>query len=986
MLSFLAIKQRTFFRPIRSSRIGEYNTDRGDCTFQIDKYRWDFRTLFENHEVIRQTINGWEYFISPRKPLTKADVPHYANLDFDVRALACNTAEMLCFEAAYSTDFDYNVEDINNLTKGILYYADGNPATVSGNKYQTFDIVHSLRCDPNIKGDIKPNVFASDNGNGRHSIFIEWSHSEGCAQNMQTIPPDPPEEPDCKFKNFKKDSDLGIDVDFATLNNGPIGIRSYFMWSGQPKVLYYTPCGYSNPPFNAKSTGGEKYSSAWVCSLENFEAGAPTLGDCLSYGYEQKQPSYTLASTEESGVLHKLTEPNSGRETWVNWECEQTMPLGYVELDLTPVDFSDKRLVTTLDNRDVCLKVIPEPVPPAGFCKYEQTQKNYKGDEWKLNIDLYTLNKAEGYSVDTTLPTLPPQKKKLIVQPCGGLRCPHNKEGTPYHCDGDEFATVWLCDLDQGGVGATPTCDAFGLFNNQTSPEASMIDGAITNGLLVKYYGDQRRSAEFSIRCDEKGLSNQLTIDDKAVLDGTVLKISGSSKSACAYGNGPSPTPVPKLVPKVPKKGPTPTPAFNLRPDNDLFWENGTHFVYIDLETVHDDDLFREGILVQNRLRGEVKTMFKPWKKIKCPAGHTCEGGADAMANMWTCWTLNDIKSTQWCHNSADINMGVKMTTFNDGAMIQYEGGYGVGADIRLKCKFGKNVSTLSQFDTYVVYHQGMNGAEFEYSTVTELACTSKFLDPIIPKPTAKPAPQSYATTWKSPTVGGTHFSVNLADLPAHDQDIYLGYGDSFRKVHVYFSPKELIGCPAGHVCDGYASEPGIKAHSWLCFNTTDGVKACYEVGDARYGLEYQLNNESDINAGFHIEYDGGIGNYETWLQFWCNVDVPWGQMYWHPVAKLFGSAFKVTLEVESRYGCPANTVFPGAAMTGGAIFLLILFLGAAVYVIGFTSFNFFIKGEVAFPHANFWSNVFTNVSTAVVFIFTCGKGASIANSSYDKI
>ena len=280
-------------------------------------------------------------------------------------------------------------------------------------------------------------------------IFIEWSHAEGCAQDRSDIPPEPPKDPDCKFQsildNFTS-SYMGIDVDFSTLNNGPVGIRSYFLYNGEKYLHYYTPCGHSIPPFNAKlADSGVKYSSSWVCNISNS-----AIDTCWTYGEEKEQPDYKLPTVETDGLVHTLEVHANGvdRQTQVKWECQQSYPAGYVEMPLIAEKFDATTLWLSVDNNDICLKEIPKPIPPSGeFCRITQSQYNSQGQEFKIDLNLQYMNKGkEGIVItDSTIsPPLPPQKKTLMVQPCAGIKCPTSTTGNPYHRDGDEFATVWV--------------------------------------------------------------------------------------------------------------------------------------------------------------------------------------------------------------------------------------------------------------------------------------------------------------------------------------------------------------------------------------------------------------------------------------------------------------------------------------------------------------------------------------------------------------
>jgi len=917
--------------------------------------------------------------------------------------MACNQTSQTCWEIAFATDFDYKHEDSSNPGKGLIYYADGVPHMVKDKVvYDLYDISHNIHCNPAATGDdIQPLVIPVFR-NGEHvQFYFDWDTAYGCPTEMEKTP-DVPQipDPDCKFESIEGNSTLsrlGISVDMTLLNNGPVGIRSLFGYGDKVRLMYYTPCGYSDCPYSAKTctdgvrasvTDTRGVSSLWICDITG-EDDNQVINECVSYGDEQEQPDYKIAGDEWDGFTHTLRKGDK-RKAVIHYDCEQAYPDTYVEVPGIAREYSDTSFAIDVDNEDICPHIIPYPTPSGTLCKVEKSMMGPNNNEYKINFNMLDLNHGtEGYIVkDFVLKTIPAQTKTLRFQPCGGLLCPTTSTGKGYHCDGDEDSTVWICDEAGSGMGAEYSCDQYGKFNNVSLFTTDLIDRSVMNGVTFTYTGGLHKTAEFSLKCDDSALTGSITLEKSAKVDGNTIKFAGSAKDVCAVGTGPTPTPFPVVQPVIPDPCPMPTP--NPRPDNDLFIENGTHFIYIDLERVQKSVYRGDQILLMNGKTGPLYTEYSPWNKIPCPAGYVCPTGKES--NVWSCWQIQDIGKTMRCHNSGDINMGVWMDklgsgqNLDNGVMVSYEGQYSSGADFRLKCKYGKNVSTLTNLNTITTFTQGgPSGDTFEYSTTTELACPSRFNEIYVPDPTTTPTPiPNYQPSlkWESPVINGKQikFDLNKLDKKMFNK-VFIGTGDDFENVSVYFSPSQRVTCPSGFDC---LPSDSVLGNAFKCFNR--GVNpVCYVIGDRSYELNFMLNNESNFDDGMRVEYGGGYGGKaEVFMQFWCNNSVKAPNYEFHKVAHSYASR-KIIIEVESDMACPVLQ-YEANSTTGGAVFLLLVFGSTILYVVFGVAITFFISGSIALPNSGFWSEFFECVKAGAIFIGTCGKTTTVAKGSYDAI
>ena len=911
MLPLLCYRKLQHFLKLKGPYINGENAKRADCKVQIGKNYWVFEHIFANQEVHKVEFEGIRYFISFKNPLKKYDVPFYGaqSLEVDTRAIGCNQTTLECWSIAFATDFDYKLENPQNGSQGLIYYAEGQPHYNNyEHAYDIYYISHTIHCDPTITGsNIQPTIIPVIRNGESVQFHFDWNTEYGCPIEKDTVPEVPiVPEPDCKFQSlYDNTSRLGIDVDMQALNKGPVGIRSLFSFHDKTRLMYYTPCGYSDCPYSAKKcTDGitsKDYpmgvSSLWICDIQG-EDDNQVIGECISYGDEQTQPDYRIVGDDFDGLTHTLKKGNT-RNATIHYDCKKEYPDGYVDVPRIARNFDDTELMIDVDNEDVCARVIPEQSPSDSLCKFTRTMGNYN-----VNIDLKKLNQDNGYRKEVTLKTSQTQKKTLIFQPCGPLMCPQASHGKSYNCNGDENSTVWICDDENVGY----SCDQFGKFYNESKLFSSIdaIDRSYMNGVQFTYKGGNRKTAIFNLKCDDSLISGNIKLDEEVISKGNTIEFTGRNKDVCATGSGPTPTPFPIVQPVIPDPMPMPTP--NPHPDNDLFIENGTHFIYIDLQAVQKSVYRGEQLLLIDGKQGSLYTEYSPWNKIPCPEGYVCPTGKES--NVWSCWQLKDISKTMRCHNSGDINFGVWMdtiknkTNLDDGVMLSYKGMYNSSTDFHLKCRVGNDVPYLTRLEEVVTFTAGgTSGDTLKYNTLTKLACSSKFNDPYIPIPRKTPSPpENYSASlqWESPIIDRMQIKMDLTKLPSQMIDpIYIGTGDDFEKISIYYSPSQRASCPLGFDCQPSNS---VLGNVYKCYNNSQSPE-CFVIGDKAYELDFALNNATSFDDGIRVEYGGGYcGKIETILTFFCNESVD-GYSF-HKVAHSYASR-KIIIEVESNMACP---------------------------------------------------------------------------------
>ena len=965
ILSLLAIRSlKTFSKTLNGLPIS-----RGSCKVTIGDSFWDLTdTAFNRPVMVIPGRGNITYYVKLCTELSADDVPSYAILDFGASAMMCDSDKETCHEIAYNTDFDYKPELPHNLTDGIIYFADGIPYKVSEMEYTLFEVVHNFHCNPSVKDpNVKPSTLIDSFGNNVR-LILEYESAYGCPkQPVPTPSPTPIFEPDCKYMSrIEASNTSGINIDLATLNNGPVGVRSYFVSKGEPFLFFYTPCGRSGCPYGAKCN--EPMSSAWICHITGS-----SIDICTSYGLENDKVEIELNGDEYRGIVHTLHHQTEDRSVQVVYTCDQFYPKGYLEMPLFPKQFIEGNyLKIEIDSQDVCVTKIPWPKPPSGdFCRHKFVDQN-----WVVDINLLEYNKDKsGYVQEVTVTnTLPRLSRRLIYQPCGSISCPDK-----YQCEGDEDATVWLCDKESGTIGQKLKCVGYGLFKyNHT---AELPESYIMGGIDLTYQADLKRYAKVSMKCDKTLPTGVIALENEVELNEQTLLIKARSLGACAQGTGPTPPPPERLKPNVPPHGPTPTPTPNASPNPFMFHHNQTHYVYLALNQIDQTPYIHDQVLISRGKTGDIHTEFSPWNTLPCPANRICNAEFKE-ANMWSCWYNEN--NQQYCHPSGYKNFGLEMRPLtpddlSTGIMLAYEGGYGTGVNIRLSCHPGLNPYTISNFESYVTFHSGMVGQEFEYSSETEVVCPVKFEDPYIP--TATPTPsfdpnRRVNYKYESPIVNNKQVVLDLKKLPTIIEKVYMGYGKHFEINDIYLSPFIQTSCPQNYDCKGHG-----LANAWKCFGNGHNPE-CFPVGDARYNLHFELINDN-LDHGVSVNYEGGYAGYEIHFNFQCNRSVPIGQITFDETGTKTPQNVMIVY-AHTQIVCPATANTHEDATTG-AIFLTITISSVIIYLIIGILITFFTTGQVSLPNSSFWIEFYECLKTGSAYVISCGKTTSLA-MSYDTI
>ncbi|OHT17573.1 hypothetical protein TRFO_00819 [Tritrichomonas foetus] len=972
LFTFLAI-----FGTIGGTKLANKKEINAFTVFHKETTKFDFKSIQElskPFEYVDTRNTNMTYIVRFAKELTKDDLPSYANWNLisahkGTNAVRCDVSLRRCDPLSTIYEYDWTTILDSMPELGVLSIADGEPFLNSKGDYEEYEIHFEFRCNKSSTTIDEPQMFIDKPYREMPRLYLLFRNQLSCGEPFAVQPTNTPQpfNPDCTvYYRQDQNSSLAIYFNLTEWNGGALGLPAKFNVGNEVKYIFWSPCERMvNCPWGA-SCGAAKMSSAWICdedikTCENFTIIPGT--ENISY-----VDTNLINDSDINQGFQIVYDSVPGATLRVNITCNSNYPNDHVLFHGTG-DYNSATNTYTLygEALDACPSDVPEPHPPIDKCRFNLTQGNYF-----IDMDLATFKHESGtvtVSGDLT------SQYDLYYAPCDSMPCPDG-----YDCDGDEDISVLLCEKNV--VGRTPTCTAYGILDH--GMYASLKSDYIINGVTVYYEGDRARKSEIDFKCDKSTLGHNLKLPEKVHLRDGKLTVDVSTIDACMTGTGPTPTPPPIVRPTIPEVvKPTPTPVPS--PRSVYFFEDETknEYVIIDLPKLQSKTYEGYMELYVRGKKGTIYTEFHPWNLLPYPDSWGSNKDFD-QANFWQCWFDESFKP--YCHPVGDkrvpgLNVSLqKEGNIDSGVRITYEGAYGVNLDIDISCDQSAD-HKLDLGNLPVVYTQSTNNDKWSIDTALELACSNKFQPASTPYPSNTPQPHDVKIVTKfSTTVGGKSLSLNLNNVKETAAKIALGYSNYYSKAELRFHPTKKLGCPAGRTCPSEYQEGNV----WLCINTTETTEPygfCYPTGNMDYGLNILAVSKTDPYAGLTVNYDGGLYGSETHFNFFCKEDLPADEIEFEQVGILNPPGKVPVIHVLSSQVCPNGS---GRSTTGGAYFLIVL---AVVFIAYFgigTLIMYVWMGSITIPNENFWTEFFQCVTTAVVFIFTCGRSRTAA--AYDNI
>jgi len=439
---------------IQNNLEGQFPINRGFCKANINGYNYDFTTMGSARVYDSFEFEDTIYYIKLCSEInaTLDNIPDFdPELDtHDVFVASCNKTTKKCQTLITENSWDWKFFNPHDPTTGVIYYAYGEPVPIKNSEFFfTFDIEVNVQCDSNVNDPRVEAKIVFTNDGSNQLLKMTISNKWGCGQvaGFTPTPTPSPFEPDCNFTDRLSElSSLGLDVHLDTLNGGPYGIRVPVKLGGiGGYALYYQPCERAECP-PGYSCGSDNYSSSWLCNENEHQ--------CDSYGVTQDEVFIDEnPSGPYSGVIVTMKHPTENKKTVLNLKCSQLCPDGHIKFKDT-IQVYDEVLTFEGETKEACIERLPEPTPepPGGRCTFS----NKIGESMiSINLNKYDKNDTKGWIKEVDVQEQEGiSKAQLMYEPCDNIYCPDGAD-----CDGDEDATVFLCN----GTGSNQECIGYGL-------------------------------------------------------------------------------------------------------------------------------------------------------------------------------------------------------------------------------------------------------------------------------------------------------------------------------------------------------------------------------------------------------------------------------------------------------------------------------------------------------------------------------------------
>ena len=402
----------------------------------------------------------------------------------------------------------------------------------------------------------------------------------------------------------------------------------------------------------------------------------------------------------------------------------------------------------------------------------------------------------------------------------------------------------------------------------------------------------------------------------------------------------PTPTPWPPKCRYIDRY--TIAPAFGV--DIDLAYLNGGPY----------------GIRVPVTWKGKEHVIFfQPCERMSCPVGFTCP--TDTWSSVWFC----EKDGARTCDSHGLVNAQNTYISLID----PLDETWGFKLDIFHGTERDKNTTLYLKCNS--IWPEGhikftseviKDDMSIVLNGTTKEACPTALPTPAPPTPGGN-------CSWADISERGESVAISFSDLNNGTSgwlaDVNIQMYPTMNKL--MYQPCGGMYCPDDTFCDG-----DEDATVWLC--SGDDCKA--------YGL--LANN---LTARVSTNPRGISVNYKGDRKRQANIIYTYDKNAnsTHPVLPT-----DVTLENTLILNIVVGTshFHEKAGVSGGAIFLIIFFVGIFAYVLGTVLFHYWRHREWAAPHKEFWLEVALSIKWGVVFVFTCNK-VSLGHSTevkYDAI
>ncbi|KAH0788567.1 hypothetical protein GPJ56_007249 [Histomonas meleagridis] len=696
--------------------------------------------------------------------------------------------------------------------------------------------------------------------------------------------------------------------------------------------------------------------SGFRCKISN-----PSECEVISYYSTQDYDFVTSETHPDDGITMVQKAQNYNEDEDFNiFELVHV-----VKCDATKTDFNVESVTTTDNNGVLTISVqysnkygcstgrgnIPDPDPTVeSDCTYSaNSQVVYP---YAVDIDLSKFK----YAIPYGIPHQVNSSSFVLVNPCGISNCPPGKT-----CDSTD-ASIWICTSDD-------TCKSFGSARKHIGI-AERTDNT-DEGIIVSYdphitESGQSIASNMHVTCDfelhpETTTSSMIHISKFEVDKNGEGYIVATSPDLCM------------------QPSPTPNPA-----ECSATFPYGGEQKTIDIRTFNKlNGIYRNIKLNPSATGSEHNLFLQPCGGLNCP-GATCDDPNGA--TVWLCAVDGGQPSD--CDPYGDFAEKITVLTndgIENGIKIHYiseSGRHKLSSDLIITCdwlqpkqnlRINKNVNLINWSNLEITAY------------ANELCVGEPPWYPPTPVPTVMPSPAPAPGYIIHREKNGQYVEFDMRDMfegANNEYNVTIRSGTkSIQGIFSYypFYPKR---CPTS-IC-----EISDTADAWICF-----MEHCYPIANHQYNIDL-FSTEFIDSTTYLIE---GYSNYRT--QFTINCDdtatslILDDEIYlsdsgsFHVDARASFACPKVnpSTSASTSESTPTPTTSSGTStkshtitytatytssptiapkptdkvkVSGGSVFLLIVFLIFVLYLSVGTLLGFILKGTIALPNEEFWSSV----------------------------
>jgi hypothetical protein len=909
-----------------------YPIERFSCGVNINGSYYNLSGLESRpRETYYDSKSGYTFYLRVCGGFQPGDVPYFQG--FGNYAVAACDNRNRCSPLVARHNQDYRPLNDADHRAGVV-------VEFNSELWGSTQWLHEFRieCDPTQTSALPALVGTASAIRSVHRIRYEFANSRGCPRAIPTPSPTPSFAPRCAFVSRKAAANTsGVAFDLADFNAGPAGIVAAI---GR-QTVFYQPCERMHCPGRA-DVCPKGLSSLWLCD--------DNVTNCIAYGSVSDEMVIDGDVNADDGVVVSLAPTEDGRRANIVLRCDR--PNGD-HFAITGAAVTEKLLTVSVNASAACPQFLPweEPIDP--FICYTSTTD---GHGRFYQFDAAHVNTFVGYRQEIWMygvpdPTVP---RELWYQPCGGIPCPAGAD-----CEQHEDAAVWLCNWHVKSGRFSGRCQAFGFLSNGIRFEPS----ASADGLKLTYRGPRNLHAEVDLRCNISLQPGQISLLNRGLLeDGTRLSFMAQSRDVCPTA---SPGPEPSRYYPYFRPPPPDPPAPNPSPNGALFIDHDGEFVFINLSRVQF--LNQHHWLTYDRLSCEFWIIAQGIGHTGCPEGADC--GGYSQATWWGCW--RNPSRNNVCHPIAEMGYGVSLSLIDyaaieSGIILDYAGYNREGAALWIYCEPRDLEPDYIHIDYRMGYNVEVDGARYTFAASSGAACPVPYANSTVPEQTPAPPPARSLGLERFRRKFGDEFSLDISLLHTVSARIAIGADKFFEKVDIQISPVQRIPCPPGAACGG-----ADAANIWKCFNTTGG-RACVALGDARFGIQLSAVDEQNLSHGVRVVYSSGLPDCEVEIIMTCDKLLPEDALAISPVGKRLFPANAVTIIAQTSQVCQGHILVWREPVTAGAVILAIIYLAAVLYLFVGTISASCIKRDIAFPHHDFWEEVWIGVRVALLRVFCC--------------